>query len=162
MYIARGELGRRGSSQAPNEVHMYTFWIARIPPCYFESLIAICSVCHRYCHTCHRSNGSWPTDFGVVVCFRVAASARATSSVLSCRAGWLHTVLLYDPTAEFSALFHLVDMIWIPERVYLWPSLMMMSWCLMSSDVIWHIRDKLWPMPKHGSVKSTYVRCMRV
>ena len=28
----------------------------------------------------------------------------------------------------------------------------MMSWCLMSSDVIWHIRDKLWPMPKHGSV----------
>ena len=42
------------------------------------------------------------------------------------------------------------------------PLLMMMSWCLMSSDVIWHIRDKLWPMPKHGSVKSTYVRCMRV
>ena len=38
----------------------------------------------------------------------------------------------------------------------------MMSWCLMSSDVIWHIRDKLWPMPKHGSIKSTYVRCMRV
>ena len=28
----------------------------------------------------------------------------------------------------------------------------MMSWCLMSSDVSWHIRDKLWPMPKHGSV----------
>ena len=42
------------------------------------------------------------------------------------------------------------------------PPLVMMSWCLMSSDVIWHIRDKLWPMPKHGSVKSTYVRCMRV
>ena len=29
---------------------------------------------------------------------------------------------------------------------------MMMSWCLMSSDVIWHIRDKLWPKPKHGSL----------
>ena len=41
-------------------------------------------------------------------------------------------------------------------------SMMMMSWCLMSSDVIWHIRDKLWPIPKHGSIKSTYVRCMRV
>ena len=40
--------------------------------------------------------------------------------------------------------------------------MMMMSWCLMSSDVIWHIRDKLWPMPKRGSIKSTYVRCMRV
>ena len=39
---------------------------------------------------------------------------------------------------------------------------MMMSWCLMSSDVIWHIRDKLWPVPKHGSIKATYVRCMRV
>ena len=42
------------------------------------------------------------------------------------------------------------------------PKMMMMSWCLMSSDVIWHIRDKLWPMPKHGSIKATYVRCMRV
>ena len=41
-------------------------------------------------------------------------------------------------------------------------ALVMMSWCLMSSDVIWHIRDKLWPMPKHGSIKATYVRCMRV
>ena len=40
--------------------------------------------------------------------------------------------------------------------------MMMMSWCLMSSYVIWHIRDKLWPMPKHGSIKSTYIRCMRV
>ena len=34
--------------------------------------------------------------------------------------------------------------------------MMMMSWCLMSSDVIWHIRDK------HGSIKATYLRCMRV
>ena len=25
-------------------------------------------------------------------------------------------------------------------------------WCLMSSDVNWHIRDKLWPMPKHSSI----------
>ena len=30
---------------------------------------------------------------------------------------------------------------------------MMMKWCLMSSDVSWHIGDKLWPMPKHGSIK---------
>ena len=27
-----------------------------------------------------------------------------------------------------------------------------MKWCLMSSDVGWHIRDKLRPMPKHGSI----------
>ena len=28
----------------------------------------------------------------------------------------------------------------------------MMKWCLVSSDVRWHIRDKLRPMPKHGSI----------
>ena len=33
-----------------------------------------------------------------------------------------------------------------------WTVTQMMSWCLMSSDVSWHIRDKLWPMPKHGSI----------
>ena len=27
-----------------------------------------------------------------------------------------------------------------------------MMMMIMSSDVSWHIRDKLWPMPKHGSV----------
>ena len=32
------------------------------------------------------------------------------------------------------------------------PKYTLMSWCLMSSDVIWHIRDKLRPMPKHGSI----------
>ena len=31
-------------------------------------------------------------------------------------------------------------------------SYMMMNWCLMSSDVMRHIRDKLWPMPKHGAI----------
>ena len=35
------------------------------------------------------------------------------------------------------------------------------SWCLMSSDVIWHIRDKLWPMPKHGSIRKVYA-CLAV
>ena len=30
--------------------------------------------------------------------------------------------------------------------------LLMMKWCLMSSDVGWHIRDQLRPMPKHGSI----------
>ena len=37
---------------------------------------------------------------------------------------------------------------WYPRTIML----MMMSWCLMSSDVSWHIRDKLWPTPKHGSI----------
>ena len=31
-------------------------------------------------------------------------------------------------------------------------NMMMMKWCLMSSDVSWHIKDKLRPMPKHGSI----------
>ena len=29
---------------------------------------------------------------------------------------------------------------------------MQMKWCLMSSGVGWHLRDKLRPMPKHGSI----------
>ena len=37
-----------------------------------------------------------------------------------------------------------------------------MSWCLMSSDVSWHIRDKLWPMPKHGSIILTSTETRRL
>ena len=36
-----------------------------------------------------------------------------------------------------------------------WPSLILLpsfKCCLMSSDIGWHIRDKLRPVPKHGSV----------
>ena len=36
-----------------------------------------------------------------------------------------------------------------------WPSLILLpsfKCCLMSSEIGWHIRDKLRPMPKHGSV----------
>ena len=44
----------------------------------------------------------------------------------------------------------------------LWTQLLLLlSWCLMSSDVIWHIRDKLWPMPKHGSIRKVYA-CLAV
>ena len=39
--------------------------------------------------------------------------------------------------------------------------MLLLSWCLMSSDVIWHIRDKLWPMPKHGSIRKVYT-CLAV
>ena len=39
--------------------------------------------------------------------------------------------------------------------------LLLLSWCLMSSDVIWHIRDKLWPMPKHGSIRKVHA-CLAV
>ena len=99
-----------------------------------DVLVTICSVCHRCSHTCHESNGpqitGCPQIFAVVLsCFRVAASARALSSVtVSPRAGWLHTVLLYDPTAEFNVLLHLVDVICISERVYIWPSFYTFKW----------------------------------
>ena len=39
--------------------------------------------------------------------------------------------------------------------------MLLLIWCLMSSDVIWHIRDKLWPMPKHGSIRKVYA-CLAV
>ena len=44
---------------------------------------------------------------------------------------------------------------WLPLKLY--PDFIhfcwwLMNWCLMSSDVSWHIRDKLWPMLKHGSI----------
>ena len=38
------------------------------------------------------------------------------------------------------------------DRLKYTEELLMMKWCLMSSDVGWDIRDKLWPMPKHGSI----------
>ena len=36
--------------------------------------------------------------------------------------------------------------LWVGRQYY------PISWYLMSSDVSWHIWDKLWPVPKHGSV----------
>ena len=45
-------------SQTQNQTaHVHILNIMDIPPCYFENLIAICSVCHRYWHTCHESKG---------------------------------------------------------------------------------------------------------
>ena len=38
------------------------------------------------------------------------------------------------------------------EAILNYVLVMMMNWCLMSSDVMRHIRDKLWPMPKHGAI----------
>ena len=71
---------------------------------------------------------------------------------------WIHTAGCQTPS---TGLRHPSSNQRYSREVFYW-LMMMMSWCLMSSDVIWHIRDKLWPMPKHGSIKSTYVRCMRV
>ena len=49
--------------------------------------------------------------------------------------------------------FVVVESISTDNNIVFWGvMMMMMSWCLMSSDVSWHVRDKLWPMPKHGSI----------
>ena len=63
---------------------------------------------------------------------------------------------LVDHSFQFQHLFHAkiwkktmtVSMLKQDPNTYK----VMMKWGLMSSDVSWHIRDKLWPMPKHGSI----------
>ena len=42
------------------------------------------------------------------------------------------------------------------------PSGVVVKWCLMSSDVGWHIRDKLRPMLKHGSIIFTSTETRRL
>ena len=94
-----------------------------------------------------------------------------------CTHTWMHHVHAHTLTSHMYACTHSCTHIhtWpmvthapsyntvLHTHIHTWSMVvMMMGWCLMSSDVIWHIRDKLWPMPKHGSIKSTYVRCMRV
>jgi len=52
--------------------------------------------------------------------------------------------------------FENMSFVWqLSWDLFLFP--MMMKWCLMSSDVGWHIRDKLRSMPKNGSV-NLYVQ----
>ena len=76
-------------------------------------------------------------------------------SSFNCRVSFKFAHVLYCPikiSVRFKPLC--LDLSLNSRPVPLWKTLvmMMMSWCLMSSDVIWHIRDKLWPMPKHGSI----------
>ena len=56
----------------------------------------------------------------------------------------------------FFYLFHslnLPSLILVTDPIWsLLLMMMMMKWCLMPSDVGWHVRDKLRPMPKHGSI----------
>ena len=86
---------------------------------------------------------------GMHVNTRYINSTRGTSSKKDAPRWHTHTHIYIYPTIRAHSVTQVLMM-------------MMMSWCLMPSDVIWHIRDKLWPIPKHGSIKSTYVRCMRV
>ena len=104
-----------------------------------------------------------PRIFAVVACFRVAASARAVSSVtVSSTAGWLHTVLLYDATAEF-IFFHPIDVIYIPEWVYLWPSFHTVNNLVLMNRAIFQIRrepilhyTRFQVVLKHNSSVSAY------
>ena len=134
-----GVVGRRGSSQTPNEVHILNIIDT---PCYFEILIAIYSVCQRYGHESNNSQFTeCPRTFADVVCFRDAPSARAVNPVtVSSGAGWLHTVLLCDATAEFNVLFQPIDVICIPERVYLWPSFHTVNSLVQMIRAIFQIR----------------------
>ena len=66
----------------------------------------------------------------------------------------------------WSSTGHCGSVVWIIQnsevrRCNSMKVMLLLSWCLMSSDVIWHIRDKLWPMPKHGSIRMVYA-CLAV
>ena len=61
-------------------------------------------------------------------------------------------------TGRPSRMCLLSPRVWCNQRG---PPQLLLSWCLMSLDVIWHIRDKLWPMPKHGSIRKVYA-CLAV
>ena len=66
---------------------------------------------------------------------------------------WVHYSLL---AGSFGLLSHdsVVMSLWVGILMALLSTsvMVMVKWCLTSSDVSWHIRDKLRPMPKHGSV----------
>ena len=66
---------------------------------------------------------------------------------------WNHPELILDQIRHYWWQFQCCDMstkpdFWYSTSTEWW----MMNWCLMSSDVMRHIRDKLWPMPKHGAI----------
>ena len=67
-------------------------------------------------------------------------------------------VLLLQVQQEksMSFVFSMLQKFWAHSSLYIWSSDrfsgQVVKWCLMSSDVKWHIRHKLWPMPKHGSI----------
>ena len=86
-----------------------------------------------------------------VVCAVPRAPCAGQTDIVQCRfafAETLQTVRDGGPTSATSPFSQLLSS---ADR-------QMMKWCLMSSDVSWHIRDKLWPMPKHGSIFNIALR----
>ena len=83
---------------------------------------------------------------------RVSRGCLWVPLVLQCcetRADRVFPVQQLDLTTIFSTLWKHWVIQFVKRFVF------MVGWlkcCLVSSDVSWHIRDKLWPMPKHGSI----------
>ena len=83
------------------------------------------------------------------------------------RTGWLgvkHQVTSYLGELEFETVwFYCLTSYqngYRRKTKHVFPagSISLMKWCLMSSDVGWHIKDKLRPMPKHGSINLYRLR----
>ena len=128
----------------------------------------------------------WDTRSAVQCCFTSSEARTATSTftqllssgilvvsdevllnVLRCKLTYsgqeLWPVILWRPRKPEGSLGRTAQDGHLDSRTApeLWDTLMMMNWCLMSSDVSWHIRDKLWPMPKHGAI-NLYVHAQDV
>ena len=111
------------------------------------SCLALSATDSQFCHVC----GGWG---GWIIIIKVPSMVGNTTDTNS------HDPLkLYcDPQGFQHPSVHSKTYpinLWVALALVtnrLFAMMMMMSWCLMSSDVSWHIRDKLWPMPKHGSI----------
>ena len=129
--------------------HVHFFW------CTFAGEIVLFNIFYEFFTVCTSVVAEDPSGKHVAGC------GSLTELVIFVHVSYLSTHTVYWYNIHFFSLWgvggygHIGK--WIQGNV-----IFMLSWCLMSSDVIWHIRDKLWPMPKHGSIKATYVRCMRV
>ena len=106
----------------------------------------------------------WPVSVGItrgvsspdpLLWFPAISSNAADPSDRSSRllGVWKINTNNYILRSSTVAVLHLFsdNLMWLVHyKVWLGMVMMMMKWCLMSSDVSWHIRDKLRPVPKHG------------
>ena len=100
------------------------------------------------------------TLVGFLPCVR--AQVRRQRALLTIPATHLHFYTSFvsanSPKKNIPGLMHPIGYLW-KECHSLLLSISFSCWIysevkcwLMSSDVSWHIGDKLWPMPKHGSI----------
>ena len=101
--------------------------------------------------------GGWQAHVRIVTRLNLLRRAHTWFQCYKCKInnGWDMTRSLHNGSDSRSV--HYCERTWQSEMSNcVAANMLLLSWCLMSSDVIWHIRDKLWPMPKHGSIRKVY------